>query len=142
MNKLKQFLSRPTNSVNFIPEIDGLRFFAIFTVLIFHLNTAFSKELGVNLQESFNLLGNENFLGIGWWIRRFDVGVKVFFAISGFILAVPFLKQYLNLGEKINIKDYFIRRLTRLEPPFVLSLLFFYLIHIFILNVSSSSTIL
>jgi peptidoglycan/LPS O-acetylase OafA/YrhL len=108
-------LQRNTTSTQFIPEIDGLRFFAIFTVLIFHLNTALLKQLQIDFKE---VLSMDSFLNIGWWIIRLDVGVKVFFAISGFILAIPFLKQYLNVGKKVNLKDYFIRRLTRLEPPF------------------------
>ena len=71
--------------------------------------------------------------GIGWWFVRLDVGVKVFFAISGFILAMPFLKQYMNNGKKVQLGDYFIRRLTRLEPPFIISLIVFYVVHVFFL---------
>jgi peptidoglycan/LPS O-acetylase OafA/YrhL len=55
------------------------------------------------------------------------LGVPLFFAVSGFILGLPFAKFYINNGKQINLKNYFIRRLTRLEPPYiiVLTLLFF-----------------
>ena len=31
----------------------------------------------------------ETYMELGWWMIRLDLGVKVFFAISGFILALP-----------------------------------------------------
>ncbi len=131
LNKISKKLQRNTASTQFIPEIDGMRFFAIFTVLIFHLNTAFSKEMEVDY---IKVLSTDSFSNVGWWIIRLDVGVKVFFAISGFILAIPFLKQYLNLGKKVVLKDYFIKRVTRLEPPFILSLMAFFFVHVLFLH--------
>jgi peptidoglycan/LPS O-acetylase OafA/YrhL len=130
---MKFNLTRKTNSTNFIPEIDGLRFFAIATVAIFHLNTAFSREVGQTVQGSIELLGGKNTLSIGGILVRLDLGVKVFFAISGFILALPFLKA-LNENKSINILSYFKRRLTRLEPPFIISLALFALIHIVVFH--------
>ena len=125
--------SRKTKSTNFIPEIDGLRFFAIATVVIFHLNTAFSGEVGQTVQRSIELLGGKNTFSIGGVLVRLDLGVKVFFAISGFILALPFLKA-MNENKRINILSYFKRRLTRLEPPFIISLLLFSIVHIIVFH--------
>jgi peptidoglycan/LPS O-acetylase OafA/YrhL len=135
-SRIVRLFRRSTNSTNFIPEIDGLRFYAIFTVVIFHLNTAFSKHLGlIDLGQS--LLGGRNSLGSpAWLLVRLDLGVKVFFAISGMVLALPFLKQYLLNGQKIGLKDYFYRRLTRLEPPFLLSLVMFFGVHVLLLSAS------
>ena len=50
-------------------------------------------------------------------------GVELFFAISGFILALPFAAHYLNGAPKVSLKKYYLRRLTRLEPPYVLAAL-------------------
>jgi peptidoglycan/LPS O-acetylase OafA/YrhL len=129
-------LKRKTNSTNFIPEIDGLRFFAIITVVLFHLNSALSKSLGYTANVGVDFLGGKfNLLQSGWWVIRLDLGVKVFFAISGFVLALPFLRRgLLNEGKPIVVKDYFIRRLTRLEPPFVVSLMLFVMVHVFLLD--------
>lgn len=126
-----KYFKRKTNNSAFIPEIDGMRFFAIITVVLFHINTSFSGATNSNLRL---LIGFDNFYEAGWWLVRLDLGVKVFFAISGFILAIPFLKHYLANGKKITLSDYFYRRLTRLEPPFLISLLVFYFTHIIILN--------
>lgn len=49
-------------------------------------------------------------------------GVEIFFAISGFILAWPFARQYLQAGRIVDLRLYFLRRLTRLEPPYIVML--------------------
>lgn len=125
-------LSRKTNSLTFIPEIDGLRFFAIITVVIYHLNSVLSDSLGFDWKSHYGMEGPMDF---GWWIVRLDLGVKVFFAISGFILSMPFLKQYLAGGRKVEFRSYFVRRLLRLEPPFIASLVLFFISQIILLEV-------
>lgn len=125
-------LSRKTNSLAFIPEIDGLRFFAIITVVIYHLNTALSRSLDFDWKAFY---GVANPAELGWWIVRLDLGVKVFFAISGFILAMPFLKHFLAGGKKVNLGSYFVRRLLRLEVPFIVSLIVFFVAQVTLLNV-------
>lgn len=127
-------LKRKTNATHFIPEIDGLRFFAIITVVLFHLNSALSRNVGLGADLGLEALGGkESFLNLGWWVIRLDLGVKVFFAISGFVLALPFLKYGLTgEGKKVSIGPYFVRRLTRLEPPFIISLVVFLFVHVLI----------
>lgn len=77
---------------------------------------------------------DENILTAGWWLVRLDLGVKIFFGISGFILSIPFFKYYWFGGRKVDVKAYFIRRLTRLEPPFLVAVTGFLLVHVFILD--------
>ena len=112
-NLLNRF-QRTTYSTDLIREIDGLRFYAIITVVLFHLNSAYSKTIDIGQLGVYEMGGSSDFYGLGWWIIRLDLGVKFFFAISGFVLAIPFIKQYFMNGKSINIKDYFLRRLTRL----------------------------
>ncbi len=126
-------LKRKTQSTHFIPEIDGLRFIAIITVLVFHLNSTLAKSLGLTDYGASMLGGRESMQFIGWWISRLDLGVKLFFSISGFILAVPFI-QAIKSHKKIDIIQYYKRRLLRLEPPFIISLLVFFVIHTYILH--------
>ena len=110
-------LERVTSSGNIIKYIDGLRFIAIVSVFICH----FLANHEVNFPEIkehgyiYPFFGN----GIG------HTGVFLFFGISGFILSLPFLKQYVYGGRKVSIKDYFLRRLTRLEPPYIVHLVLF-----------------
>lgn len=103
-------------------------------MVIFHLNTAYSRQVGLD-DLGLSLLGGKNTLGSpAWWLVRLDLGVKVFFAISGMVLALPFLRQYILHGPKVDLGDYFYRRLTRLEPPFVLSLLVFLIVNVILLG--------
>jgi len=48
--------------------------------------------------------------------------VQVFFAISGFILSVPFARHHLMGGKPAPPKHYFCVGLTRLEPPLLVNL--------------------
>jgi peptidoglycan/LPS O-acetylase OafA/YrhL len=118
-------LSRVTSGKALIPEIDGLRFFAIGTVLLYHLTTTL-KRANKSLDPDW----------LSSIIAKGGLGVDVFFAISGFILAMPFAYHYLQGARKVDIKSYFVRRLTRLEPPFILVLIIFYILHIVIDNQS------
>ena len=106
--------SRITSSGNFIPELDGLRFVAILSVVLFHLygfieykdNSFYNSSYNFNFV--LNLIKNGNF------------GVELFFVLSGFILGLPFARYYLLNGRIISIKSYFLRRLSRLEPPYII----------------------
>jgi peptidoglycan/LPS O-acetylase OafA/YrhL len=60
--------------------------------------------------------------------------LKVFFSISGFVLDVPFLKSILKDRPAVNLKDYFIRRVTRNEQPILVTLSLFVLVHVSLLG--------
>lgn len=105
-------LRRITTSGAYIAEIDGLRFVAILSVILFHI------PVQINLRSS--AMSRTNLL---WHlISHGDRGVQLFFVISGFILCMPFAKQYLSdTGKIVRLSDYYLRRLTRLEPPYLLA---------------------
>jgi len=113
-------LRRITTSGNWIPEIDGLRFIAILATVLVHM----FGEVYLRSGHDFISQYRYNFFGI---VDRGGRGVSLFFVISGFILAQPFLRQHLEHGKAVSIKGYFKRRLTRLEPPYILSLLLYLL---------------
>jgi peptidoglycan/LPS O-acetylase OafA/YrhL len=50
-------------------------------------------------------------------------GVELFFVISGYILARPFAAQHLFGKTRPSLRKYFLRRVTRLEPPYIFNLL-------------------
>lgn len=56
------------------------------------------------------------------------IGVQLFFVISGFIIALPFARGYSGNGKPPQLRQYFLRRLTRLEPPYILNLFVYFLI--------------
>lgn len=124
-SKILTLLSRKTSSNYFLPEIDGFRFFAIFTVLLYHLNTHLLRVTG----DTFD---PQN--GLSRVLSKGSVGVDVFFAISGFILALPFARHFLFQTPQPPLKSYYIRRLTRLEPPYVTSLVLLLAVHVVVLH--------
>ncbi|MFT4803336.1 MAG: peptidoglycan/LPS O-acetylase OafA/YrhL [Psychroserpens sp.] len=119
MNLLKKF-ERDTTQV-YIPEIDVLRFIAIITVMLLHFNTAFFRENTLSINNPYDHASFFHFINLG-------SGVNLFFAISGFILALPFLKK----GKVSNLKRYFQRRIMRIEPPYLIALTLFFVLHIFL----------
>lgn len=119
-------LRRVTLSSSFIPEIDGLRFLAILMVVLFHLNGA---VVGRN-QFDVSYLHSPYFFLIGDFLNTGSKGVLLFFTISGFIITLPFAKHFLNKEKAVNIKSYFFRRVTRIEPPYLINTIvcFLYLV--------------
>ncbi len=109
---------RITTSGKYLAEVDGLRFVAILSVLVFHIymmDIIHAGDPGLPHNPAVALL--MRLIGNG------KSGVPLFFAISGFILGLPFAKAYLVGGEPIRLKAYLLRRVTRLEPPYIASLL-------------------
>jgi hypothetical protein len=110
-------LKRITTSGIYIPEIDGLRFLAISSVVLFHLLMELHLRSG-------RVIPVEN----GWaWLDKFLSngyrGVHLFFLISGMILAMPFARQMLRGERPVSLRKYYLRRITRLEPPYIASIL-------------------
>lgn len=102
-------LRRETSSGRFIPFVDGLRFLAIMPVIIQHASERLIKynplikvHTGIEQQTEF-------------LVSRGAIGVIIFFALSGFILSLPFAHG----NRAFSYKQYLGRRLTRLEPPFI-----------------------
>ncbi len=110
-------LRRRTTSGRFIAEVDGLRFVAIALVVFFHVHDYITTKFRIPAGNR----ANED------WLDRFAAtghyGVHLFFIISGFVLALPFAAHYLGSRPPVKLRAYFIRRLTRLEPPYIIAML-------------------
>jgi peptidoglycan/LPS O-acetylase OafA/YrhL len=114
--RLVRSLSRETTSGRFIPEVDGLRFIAIGMVVLFHLNAYLTAKTGFYEHRVSNR---------DWLFHTALVGfhgVELFFVISGFILALPFAAHRLTGEPVVGLRKYYLRRLTRLEPPYFITL--------------------
>lgn len=110
-------LRRVTNGKAWIPQIDGLRFIAITGILLYHLGGEVAERSGriIPIEARYAIVS----LVIG----NADRAVRLFFVISGFVLALPFARHYLEGARSVSVKAYYLRRITRLEPPYILSLL-------------------
>ncbi|HZG86045.1 acyltransferase [Paenibacillus sp.] len=92
---------------------DGLRAIACLAVIGHH----FSQRLAMPQQpawlqelQAFALLGN--------------VGVSVFFVLSGFLLSYPFWRSYVENEAYPSLRAYALRRAARIIPGYYVSLLF------------------
>ena len=116
--------SRTTSGAALIREIDGLRFVALAGVMLSHATDYLWKYRPESPVEGliFETLMQAFVSGF--------LGVQLFFMVSGFILAVPFARTHLARGPSHDLKSYYVRRLTRIEPPYLINLtvLFAYLV--------------
>jgi peptidoglycan/LPS O-acetylase OafA/YrhL len=125
-SRLSRLLSpfrRITGSGVFIAEIDGLRFVAIGSVVLFHL----AVGLAIKSPALFSRPQGSVTADLIWNGFR---GVELFFVISGFVLALPFAGHGLLGKPEVPLKPYFLRRVTRLEPPYMLCMLLLFALHV------------
>jgi peptidoglycan/LPS O-acetylase OafA/YrhL len=113
-------LRRITSGGRYIAQIDGLRFVAIASVVLYHIPWVLHDNLGIQFPQ-----------GLAWApVLKGSYGVFLFFAISGFILGLPFAQHELADGRPVCLKQYFTRRLTRLEPPYILAVLLYFILKV------------
>jgi peptidoglycan/LPS O-acetylase OafA/YrhL len=111
--QIARLFGRVTTSGRQIREVDGLRFIAIAFVFLQHTQQMVVRDV-------VGAGANMDVIALCLDLARF--GVEVFFAISGFILGLPFAESALIGGPRVRLGSYFLRRLTRLEPPYLLAL--------------------
>ena len=148
LNQLPQRLSRVTSGGKFIKEIDGLRFIAILPVVIYHLTERFERYAPMGMPGAkfnnpsyvlYNLgmfgnyrFSNERVIPTASIVNMGFLGVYIFFVISGFILAVPFAANKLKGSRPVKLGSYYWRRVTRLEPTYVIWCTIFYVMFVFV----------
>lgn len=117
---------RKTSSGRYLPEVDGLRCLAVLMVVLFHLHGFFTtydepstvpELVNSGAGESLRYLPNA-FIGRGWF------GVQIFFVISGLVLSLPYAAHYLRGESRPLVRNYFRRRLIRIEVPYFIALTF------------------
>ena len=117
-------LRRKTTSGRYIPEMDGIRFIAIMLVLVYHATLPMQAlARGAFIEHPFGAVHED----VSHWhlwdhvLNQGQFGVHLFFILSGFILALPFVSR------RPSLKKYYMRRVTRLEPPYLLALTIWFL---------------
>ncbi len=120
-------VSRETTSGRFIPQMDGLRFVAIAMVILFHLHGYLIVKSSFYHAGSVSRTDLQTAIaGVGFH------GVELFFVISGFILALPFAAHYLNAAKPVSLRKYYLRRLTRLEPPYFVTAIALFILAVWV----------
>lgn len=98
-----QVLSTGGRTQHYIAGLDGLRAIAAMSVFVVHF-------------QQFSGVGG-SIWGIDFerWMINGNTGVGLFFALSGFLLAMPFWQGF-SQGKMPNIKRYLLNRTTRIIP--------------------------
>lgn len=113
-------LRRVTTSGRYLPQVDGIRFIAISSVFLFHVTRLLYDDYAPNRAVPF---GAAEARDVGMrFLREGRLGVMVFFTLSGFILALPFVTSRLAGGRPVSLRAYLLRRVTRIEPPYLVAL--------------------
>ena len=97
-------------AASYIAELDGLRCLAIVLVLLWHSSLRADRFLD---QAQFS--GNAP-NGLYGYFPHGEIGVDLFFFISGFVVAQPFL---IKPPSEWSIKTFYWRRLLRIYPPYL-----------------------
>lgn len=120
-NKLFRYLATlPTlferpRSRTYVPELDGLRFVALVLVMLWHASiraTRYSESNGMTS-------------GFYWYFPHGEVGVLLFFFISGYVVSQPFIKRP---HAQWQIASFYLGRFIRIYPPYLIALTVCYLI--------------
>lgn len=93
----------------YLPQLDGLRFFAFFLVFIHHFNPLATY---LNSKSASNWIST-TIKSFGW------IGVDVFLCLSSFLLTTLLILEHQTTGQ-IKIKKFFIRRALRIWPLYYL----------------------
>ena len=96
-----------------IPGADGLRAIACLLVVWHHTTQRFNPETAAGWIQNIHFFG-----------MRGEVGVSLFFVLSGCLLSLPFWNSFVN-GEKFpSLRFYAINRAARIIPAFWFNLIF------------------
>ena len=98
------------NNILFIPAFDGLRGIACLAVFLVHYQQKVKLHLDIGPFQAERLLENGN------------TGVALFFALSGFLLSLPFWQSDSSKPQPIKIRQYLLNRLARILPAFYVCL--------------------
>lgn len=98
------------NGKSYLAGLDGLR--AIAAILVFF----------VHYQQFTKISWQYSVFDLERMLKNGDTGVALFFVLSGFLLSLPFWRQF--EGEKLlNIKSYLVNRVVRIVPVYYVCLL-------------------
>jgi peptidoglycan/LPS O-acetylase OafA/YrhL len=131
--KLSDRLSRRTSTGRYMPEVDGVRFLAIGIVVAVHVFAVAGLSSGrLVIVPPFGpiIARSSQDPRLVTFLQYGHVGVYLFFILSGFVLALPFIRWRVTGAKPVVMSSYFLRRLTRIEPPFVVVVVILFLVSI------------
>ena len=96
-----------------IPGADGIRAVACLLVVWHHTTQRFNPETSASWIQGIHFFG-----------MRGEVGVSLFFVLSGCLLSLPFWNAFINDTRVPNLRSYAINRAARIIPAYWFNLVF------------------
>ena len=96
-----------------LPYVDGLRAIAVLFIIVLH-SWQISGASALNL----SLPGLSGAWNVAPLIESFQLGVPLFFVLSGFLLALPFIRAHANGQPAPSLRRYFTLRAARIMPAY------------------------
>jgi peptidoglycan/LPS O-acetylase OafA/YrhL len=93
----------------FFPTLDGYRAIAATAVVVLHASVI-----------SGFVFRNED---LGKYFSRLDIGVSIFFLISGFLMYRPLVLAHFQDRPRSSLRDYFVGRFLRIYPAYWVALI-------------------
>ena len=106
----------PIGPIQRLPSLDGWRGFCIILVLGYHI--ALARDCPDDIS------------AFTWRYFNGNLGVRMFFNISGFIITLLLIKEYERTG-RISLRDFYLRRALRILPVYLGYLAFVYILQVF-----------
>ncbi len=101
--------------------LDGLRFVAAFMVLLSHARNTFYPAFGDLPADQHNVIT----MAFTMFCRMGHEAVIIFFVLSGFLVGGRGFERMLN--GTMNVGSYAIDRFSRIYPPLVAAIIFYYI---------------
>lgn len=108
--------ARPPPPAGEIDALTGLRGFAALWVLVYHVWVAATPRR-IEFPLGSWTLDFTPFFSIGW------AGVQIFFVLSGFLLAQPYVRWQAGAAARPDVGPYLARRCVRVLPGYYLQLM-------------------
>jgi peptidoglycan/LPS O-acetylase OafA/YrhL len=108
MNKL---LNRSNSN---FAVIDGIRAIAVLWVIFFHAWLFQQLTIPGFIDNVYNY-------PLFYWVTKGDLGVDLFFVISGFLIGSIIFKE-IKASNKFNFKRFYVRRFLRLSPVYIFAI--------------------
>lgn len=102
--------------------VDGLRAIGIILVICFHVVVGLSSLLDAGALHRF-IVGFPHIFNIFWQA----LGSEVIFLFSGFLLSYLLLRDLIRYGS-IDIGKFYVRRLSRIVPLYLIALVLYWLV--------------
>jgi peptidoglycan/LPS O-acetylase OafA/YrhL len=100
-------------SRSYIPELDGLRCLAIAFVMLFHSSLRAARYIDDVSRTKPSI---KDYYGI---FPHGEIGVLLFFFLSGFIVSMPFLSKP---SAEWKVREYYLSRTWRIYPPYFVAI--------------------